>query len=32
MPLWNDNYPPLQEFRDLPFLYISKFLEENNAS
>lgn len=32
MPLWNDNFPPLLEFQDLPFVYVSKFLEENNAS
>lgn len=32
MPIWNDNFPPLEEFQDLPFVYISKFLEENNAS
>lgn len=32
MPLWNDNFPPLPEFQDLPFVYVSKFLEENNVS
>lgn len=32
MPLWNDNYP-LPWFEEwLPFVYVSKFLEENNAS
>ena len=32
MPVWSKDYPPLKEFWDLPFVYISKFLEENNAS
>lgn len=32
MPLWNDKFPPLEEFGDLPFVYVSKFLVENNAS
>lgn len=32
MPLWNNAFPPLPEFQNLPFVYVSKFLEENNAS
>ena len=32
MPVWNDQYPPLPEFQDLPFAYISKFLEKDNVS
>ena len=32
MPVYDARFPPSPEFSDLPFVYVSQFLEKNNAS
>ena len=32
MPVYDSRYPSIPEFENLPFVYVSQFLEKNNAS
>ncbi len=32
MPVYDSRFPPLPEFNELPFVYVSQFLEKHNAS
>jgi hypothetical protein len=32
MPVYDSRYPAIPEFENLPFVYVSQFLEKNNAS
>lgn len=32
MPVFDNRFPSIPEFENLPFVYVSQFLEKNNAS
>ena len=32
MPVYDSRYPAIPEFENLPFVYVSQFLEQNNIS
>lgn len=32
MPVYDNRFPPIPELQNLPFVYVSQFLEKDNAS